>query len=238
MCAAIPSSNGGMFLVWRINKMSKNGTCWPETTWFDGLRNPSPNNWTVELGCDSKTMEWVHEDKAQLNNKGYSIRLFIIRLTTRPNIDVIFRIGQEICKSINRWGGTSSTLHIHRRTFMWLPVPAVWQAVIGAKAAYREMMAQLSSELPVDESFYDRNEGTIHTYFERFTLISKGNPSIYPWQGHAKLLMNSCTPILKNNLLRVVSGNNRRSFLTTLLKKHTSTEFKFFMSKSKRKDEN
>ena len=102
--------------------MSPHGTCWPEKYFFDAFKDHQ-HNWTNDLGFDSQTLEWVHEERAQTNLKGYSIRLFVIRLTTRPDVNTLYRLSREIYKCVNSMKGNTSTLHIHKKSFLWKTYP-------------------------------------------------------------------------------------------------------------------
>ena len=164
----INTKGGGSIVVIRFEKSSGRGSSWSERVLSEGIyKNES---WTHGFGFDTKLWKWYDNDVPQLNSRGYPIRLFIIRLTTRPSVTVIYELGRRICDAVNAVPRNNTTLRIDESRFMWIPQPTAWQAVIGSSAAYDSLMNELDAQLPVDDDFYHRNQEVIHSYFATGTF--------------------------------------------------------------------
>ena len=112
------SSPSKSALVFRVqpNMLNSNGS-WAEKVFSDNVKKES--NWVRELRIDSTLRFWYHNNSAQQNNRGYTIRLFTIFVEEVPSDDAIIRLGEHICLRINAQPNNDTTISVMRQSYFF-----------------------------------------------------------------------------------------------------------------------
>ena len=168
-CVMIRGEGGAGSLVLRCepnNANYRNGS-WAEKAFFDAVRNNL--DWVSNINVDSDMLHWFHNDQAQLNPKGYKIRLFIIPLAELPAENSVIKLGEYICQNINAMPNNNTTISIQPGQFFWIAnnVQPVWSDVIGSDAALKALVEKKG--VP-KTGYYELNKDAIHSYFRPHTF--------------------------------------------------------------------
>ena len=155
-------------IVFRVepNDPTLKGGSWAEKCFFDAVRQNQ--RWITSINIDGNVLAWFHQNVAQKNPKGYSIRLFVIYTDKQlPPHDNIINLGRYICQQLNSAPGNTTTTVLQQENFFWLPDGAVWSDIIGCDAALLQLVKDKGHPCP---GYYDTHRAVIHGYFHAQTF--------------------------------------------------------------------
>ena len=141
---------------------------WAEKIVFDAIYKGE--KWVRDLGIDSKNQKWFHENEVVNNEKGYPIRMFVLRCEEMPPKEKIFDLGEHICIQINSAPGNRTTTSVERDAFFWIDpdTKPVWSDIVGVDVAMETLM--IKTGVPNADDYFKQNKDIIHSFFHPGSL--------------------------------------------------------------------
>lgn len=198
--AVIVSGPHFSFIFFRVEPIDSTlKTVWPEKVWFDDLRKGAA--WVRNCGIDEKTLEWFHEDEAQLNAKGYPIRLFVVKLQATPAKGDVIRLGRFICENINAAPGNQTTISVSddEHQFFWIDRSDVtMEEVLGTNKALSMLLAETTGGQTPMPDYWVKHHDIARSYFRsgNFSIglaqfLQAPPEEIHPSEQPGQLLANA-----------------------------------------------
>jgi hypothetical protein len=150
-------------------RFEPNGS-WSEKILFDEIL-VKHSEWTTAVGFVDKTFRWFHNNRAQMNDRNYMVRLFCINTVQPVKVkEYLVELGKYICTQINEVENNRIVASVpdNELDYFWVPNGAVWADVIGIDAAYMQLI-QKTGFPTGEEDFYQCNKFLIDSYFHTGT---------------------------------------------------------------------
>lgn len=136
-------------------------SCWSEKVFSDAVA--LQKEWVMSTNIDKYVLVWHLEDKKQLNNRNYGIRLFVINVdgTDIPESSLL-QLTQHIATCINEEPDNNVICSVDPKDFIWSR-DFVWQEIVGTQAAL--MRLRFKTKQTFNPGFYESYKDEIYHYF-------------------------------------------------------------------------
>lgn len=187
--------------VWKLRLLNDKAvykSTWTEKRFVDAVTDADTHQWASSLGFDSFTLPWYDNNQPVLNDKGYSVRLFIQRLEGEPFAkDALYKMAKDIASSINSMDSVKQKVSVSEEAFLASSTKKfVWQEIIGSTQAFAMMKEDIGHSTIVDSTYYLQNREVIHCYFRERTFTPELQKAVNaPTEQLHSSFLKSCSHI-------------------------------------------
>ena len=150
-------------LAFKIDPMDpKNHSAWSEKMFADAVKEDS--KWINAINIQKYVPVWYDNNIKMKNNKGYPIRMFIIKFEEGATVlkeEGIILIGEFICECLNKMTKNSPITSLDKDDLFWLK-EGIWSDVLGHDQAFVDL------KIDMKRIYFEPMEKKVNLIFQYF----------------------------------------------------------------------